>query len=143
MKKLNDFFDAKKDNGILFLRLVAGWRLIAGTWAYAIHSKPMTEVESFFQSLHLPAPMVSAYAAVYAEIICGVLFIIGLWVRPAAIIMILTFTVAILAAHLKDQIITSFQAWALLAMALCFLFTGAGKISIDERINKKKSIWER
>lgn len=133
MKKLNQFFESRKAYGVIFLRVIVGWRLIAGVWHYATHSKPMSEVETFFSTLNLPAPLLSAYLSVYAQFICAILFIIGLWFRPAAIVMIINFTVAIIAAHLNDGIEKSFAAWAMLAASWLFLFNGAEKISIDNR----------
>ena len=135
--KLDRFFESRKDYGPLFLRLITGWRLLAGGLGYAVMSKPITEVESFFQSLHLPAPLFSAYLAVYAQVVCALLFIIGLWVRPAAIVMIINFIVALIAAHSQDPIMKSFSAWVLLAISVCLLFTGAGKPSLDETLKKR------
>jgi putative oxidoreductase len=101
-------------------------------------SKPISEVEGFFHTLNIPAPLFSAYLAVYAQFVCGILFIIGLWVRPAAIVMIINFCVALIAAHVHDPIMKSFSAWVLLAISICLLFTGAGKISLDEVFSRNK-----
>jgi putative oxidoreductase len=136
MKKLNQFFEARKEYGVIFLRLVIGWRLIAGVLPYVVQSKPISEVSSFFTALHLPVPMLSAWLSVYAQFFCGVLYIIGLWVRPAAIVMIINFVVAIVAAHLQDEIEKSFAAWVILAASILFLFNGAGKLSLDDALNK-------
>ena len=131
MERLNKYFEKRKDYGAIFLRLVIGWRLIAGVLAYAIQSKPISEVSGYFTELKLPVPVAGAYLSVYAQFICGILFVIGLWVRPAAIVMVINFTIAILAAHLHDSVEKSFAAWVLLGASLFFLFNGAGKISID------------
>lgn len=138
MNKLNQFFDSGKSYGIIFLRLVIGWRLIAGVWDYAMQIKPMSEVAGFFEQLHLPLPAVSAFVSVYAQFICGILFILGLWTRAAAIFMIINFTVAILAAHLQDGIEQSFAAWAILSASVLFLFNGSGKPAVDNLLNRGK-----
>ena len=130
MKQLNMFFERRKEYGVAFLRCVIAWRLIAGVWPYAIHSKPISEVSEFFTQLHLPFPVVSSYLSVYAQFICGLLFITGLWVRPAAMVMIINFTIAIIAAHLNDGIEKSFAASAILAASVLFLCNGAGKPAI-------------
>ncbi len=134
MKRFNNYFQNKKGYGLFFLRLIAGWRLIAGVWAFVLFVKPINEMSDFFSSLHLPAPLFFAYVSAYADFICGVLYILGLWIRPAAIVMIINFTVAIIAAHLHDSVIGAFSAWALLAMSLCILFEGAGKLALDKII---------
>lgn len=136
LKKLNDYFEKRKSFGIISLRVVAGWRLIAGVAGYAFGIKPISEVAGFFEQLHIPIPMLSATISVYAQLICGVLFLIGLWVRPAALIMIVNFIVAIVAAHTHDPIEKSFAAWALLAMSVCLLFNGSGKFAIDKVLDK-------
>lgn len=59
--------------------------------------------------------------------------------RPAAGIMIINFLTAIIAAHLKDPIAKSFPAWALLAIAISLLFSGAGKISLDELLGSSST----
>ncbi len=131
LKKLNRFFESRYAFGIIFLRMVAGWRLIAGVADYAFGVKPISEVAGFFEQLHIPLSTVSATVSVYAQLVCGILFLIGLWVRPAALIMIVNFIVAILAAHTHDPIEKSFAAWALLAMSVCLLFMGRGKLSLE------------
>ena len=134
MRRLSQFLKNKEYYGILLLRLVAAWRLLAGTWSYTVGVKPMREVADFFESLNMPLPLLSAAISVYAQFICGFLFIIGLLVRPAAVVMILNFSIAIIAAHLEDPIVKSFSAWALLAISACLLFTGGDKLSIDNRL---------
>jgi putative oxidoreductase len=134
MKKLNQFFELRKAYGVIFLRLVIGWKLIAGAGNYVFHLKSISNVEDYFSTLHLPAPLLSAYLSVYAQFICAVLLIIGLWFRPAAIVMIINFTLAIIAAHLNDGIEKSFAAWVILAASSFFLFNGAGKVSIESRV---------
>ncbi|MDP9230817.1 MAG: DoxX family protein, partial [Bacteroidota bacterium] len=92
---LNQFFNSWKDYGVIFLRLVIGCRLIVAVWSVVFSWQNMPGVKDFFQSVHIPMPMISAVVAVYAEFICGILYIIGLWVRQAALIMIINFIVAI------------------------------------------------
>lgn len=118
------------------LRLIAGWRLLAGSWDYAWGIKPISEVAAYFGSMHLPMPFVSASVSVYAQALCGLLFIAGFRVRLAAFLMLVNFTVAILAAHLKDGIEQSFAAWMLWSVSILFLFFGAGALSVDALIAK-------
>jgi putative oxidoreductase len=131
-KRFNKLFSPYKDHAAIFIRLVVGWRLIAGVWEPATNTGKLHEVTAFFRQLKMPLPALSATVAVYAELICGILFIIGLWVRPAALIMIVTFIVAIAFAHIHDPITRSFPAWIILASSLFLLFNGAGKFSLDE-----------
>jgi len=120
---------------ILLLRIITGWRLLAGTWPYLIAEKPVQEVVDFFQSLTIPLPTISAYVSLYAQCACGILLIVGWLTRSAAFILAINFSVALLAAHLHDPIETSFQAWALWVISLYFLFHGAGNLSMDKLID--------
>ena len=130
---MNSFFRTKYGFGLLILRLVAGWRLLAGVWEYAVRLKPINEVEGFFTQLHLPFPLAGALLSVYAQFVCGILFIFGFWIRWAALIMIINFCIALIAAHLNDPITKSFPAWALLAISACLLVEGSGKFSLEKK----------
>src|SRR6478609_5707557 len=115
--------ESKKDLGVLALRLVIGWRLIAGAWN-VISNNGMDGVIDFFNQLHLPMPNTCAYISVYAQFICGVLFIIGLFTRYAAATMIINFAVAIIVYDIHHGIEKAFPAWIILAASFFFLFNG-------------------
>lgn len=137
IKSLHRYLDARKDYGAIFIRLVIGWRLISGVWQPATQQSKMQEVTIFFQQLGLPFPALSSFLAVYAELICGLLFIIGLWVRAAALVMGFTFIIAIALVDIHYPITKSFPAWIILAASLFFLFNGAGRLSADAQMNRK------
>ncbi len=134
MKKINQFLETGKEYSLLFLRLIISWRLIAGTWPYISSIKHISEVRDYFAALHLPLPSFSAYVSVYLQFICAILLTLGLWFRAAAVVMIINFTVAIIAAHLNDTIENSFSAWIILATSFFFLFNGAGNKSLDYKL---------
>jgi len=136
MSKIYRFPGLTKDISFLLARIIAGWRLLAGTWPFVLQKESIGNVQDYFIKMGVPAAEISAYISVYAQFISGLLFIIGLWIRPAAFAMLVNFIMAILIVHLHDKIEKSFQAWALLAFAILFLFMGAGKISFDQRISK-------
>lgn len=135
--KVYQFLNSGKDYGVIFLRLVIGCRLIFAVWDVVFSWQNILGVKDFFQSVHIPIPMISAVVAVYAEFICGILYIIGLWVRQAAILMIINFIVAIAYVDVHNNFEKAFPAWVILATSVFFLFYGAGKISIDAYINKR------
>ena len=133
--RLSKIPESKKEYGSFFLRFVIGWRLIAGAWLAISIPGNMSGVKDFFEQLNLPFPLISAYASVYAQFICGILFIIGLWVRPAALVMVINFIVAIAMYDIHYGIEKAFPAWAILAGSLFFLLNGGGKFSADKVIN--------
>lgn len=141
--KLTQTFQSKKEYGLLFLRLVIGYRLIVAVWSSVISWQQILGVKDFFQQSNIPLPLTSAVVAVYAEFICGLLFIIGLWIRQAALVMILTFIVAIIFVDIHNTFKLAFPAWAILASSVAFLFYGAGGFSVDKwlgKSNKRESI---
>lgn len=135
--RLNRFFDSKKDYGALFLRLLIGWRLIDGTQDNVFSWERMIEFKDFLLQHHFPFPLGAAIISVYAQFICGVLYIVGLFVRPAAIVMIINFSVALLTVHLGTTFLDSFQALVMFFGSIFFLFNGGGKLSADEWITAK------
>ncbi len=134
--RLNQFFDSRKDYGAFFLRLIIGWRLIDGTQDNVLSWEQMLEFKVFLEQHGFVFPLASAVMSVYAQFICGALYIVGLFVRPAAIVMIFNFTVALLMVHLGTTFFDSFQALMMLFGSIFFLFHGAGKLSVDELLKK-------
>ncbi len=133
--RLNRFFEHKKDYGAIFLRLIIGWRLIDGTQDNVFSWDRMIEFKVFLEQQNFVYPLAAAIISVYAQFICGALYILGLFTRPAAIIMILNFVVALLTVHWGTTFLDSFQALTMLFGSIFFLFNGAGKLSLDERLS--------
>ena len=133
MMNFNKFLESKKDFGVLILRSIFGFRLVEGMYI-VIFNGQMHGLGDFFAENHIPFPKISAYLAVYAELIAGILFIIGLWVRPAAMIMVFTFTVAIVFIDIYAGFEKGFPAWSIWAVSFFLLFYGAGKISLDGKL---------
>ena len=77
--------------------------------------------------------------AVFAEVICSVLLIIGLGTRLAALPLLITMLVAVLIVHVPDG--WGRQELPLLYAAgyVMLLLTGPGKYSLDHAFLKKKS----
>lgn len=134
---MNEYFENRKDYGMIFLRLVIGFRLVFGVWDSVTDWQQMLGVREFFEQAQIPFPMFSAFTAVYAEFIGGVLLILGLWIRPAAILLIIIFLVAVIYIDMHNPFVQSFSAWVILASAFTFLFCGAGRISMDEWLLKR------
>lgn len=76
--------------------------------------------------------------AVFAEVICASLLIIGLLTRPAAIFLIITMAVAAFMAHAGDPFGKKEMSLLYLLIYVTVLVTGAGRFSIDYLISGKK-----
>jgi putative oxidoreductase len=129
--RLNTFFDSRKEIGTFFLRLVIGWRLIDGTQDNVFSWERMMEFRNFLEAHSVPFPLFSAQLSVYAQFICGILYMLGAFIRPAAIVMIVNFIAAICIVHLGHSFQDSFAAWMMLFGSICILYSGAGTPSID------------
>lgn len=136
---LNSFFESRKDYGAIFLRVIIGWRLIEGTQDNVISWERMIEFRDFLDLHHTPFPLLAAILSVYAQLICGMLFVVGAFVRLAAVVMIINFVAALIIAHIGTTFLESFDALMMLFGSAFFLFYGAGKLSIDDRMNLRRS----
>jgi putative oxidoreductase len=115
----------------VFIRLAVGTRLIAGTQDNVFSSARMQEFTEFLAANGTPFPAVGAVVSVYAQFICGALFILGLWTRPAAVVMIVNFLAALLIAHRQTPFEATWPALMMLAAALFFVLHGPGRPSVD------------
>jgi putative oxidoreductase len=125
------WFDRYRDYAPLFIRLAIGSRLISGTQDNVFSYDRMLEFERFLAANGTPFPLVAAFVSVYAQFICGALFILGLWTRPAAVVMVVNFLAALVIAHRATPFEVTWPALMMLAAALFFLFHGAGRPSVD------------
>jgi putative oxidoreductase len=130
LKKIDNFLRENSGYGTLFLRLLIGWRLIDGTQDNVFSWERMLEFRDFLDQHHVPFPLVSANVSVYAQFLCGILYILGLFIRPAALVMIINFIVALLVVHWGTSFQESFQALVMLVSSIFFLLNGPGKLSL-------------
>jgi putative oxidoreductase len=138
LRRLNEYFEARKDYGNIFIRLIIGWRLIDGTQDNVFSWERMIEFSKFLEQHGVAFPLVAANVSVYAQFICGILYILGLFVRPAAIIMIINFLVALAVVHAGTTFQQSFEALMMLSGSVFFLVSGAGNVSLDNWLQNNK-----
>ena len=131
-RKLDKYFESRKEYGVIFLRLVVGWRLIDGTQDNVFSWERMIEFRDFLEQHNVIFPLFCAQVSVYAQFICGILYLIGFMTRTAAVIMIINFVAALLIVHIGLTFEQSFDALMMLFASVFFLFHGPGKFSIDE-----------
>lgn len=116
----------------LFIRLLIGFHLLYGTQDNVFSYERMLEFRDFLEARNTPFPLIAAHVSVYAQFICGALYLLGWKTRWAALLMVVNFIAALLIAHLEDSYQGSFPALAMLFSSLFLLFHGAGKPSIDK-----------
>ena len=125
------FFRKNKDAGILLFRLFIGARLLYGVLDNVFSWSRMQEFVEFLQLFHFPMPSVLAVVSVYAQAIAGIFILLGSKIRWASLLIILNFLVALLVVHRRDSFEQITPALSMLFGSLLFLFTGAGKYSLD------------
>lgn len=83
------------------------------------------------------SPELSLALAVFAEVGCSVLLLVGLGTRIAAIPLIITMLVAVLMIHGADPFGKKELGIHYLATYVMLLFAGSGKFSVDYLLQKK------
>ena len=132
------FFEKHKNYAGVFIRLIIGFHLIYGTQDNVFSYARMGEFAEFLRLRGVPAPLFAAFLSVYAQFICGILFLVGAAVRYAALVMIINFIAALIIAHLGDTYTGMFPALMMLFAACFFMFNGAGRLSVDAALKKWK-----
>ena len=125
-------------------RAIALIRLAVGSIFLSEGIKKFLFAESLgvgrFKSIGIPAPEVMAPFVGSVEIVCGVLVILGLVTRLAAVPLVIIMLVAI--ATTKVPILFAHGFWkmahdartdfAMLSGAACLVLIGAGPLSVDD-----------
>lgn len=131
------FLDKNKHFGLFILRLFIGLRLIYGVIDNILSWERMTEFADFLSANNFPYPIVSAIVSVYVQFLCSILILIGYKLRLASFILIINFIIALIFVHIRanDSIEGMTPALAMLFGCLTLLFTGPGKIALDNNSN--------
>lgn len=133
-----DFFKTREEYGTVFLRLLIGVFIIWGVADNILNWEHMLEFEKFLGARGVPYPLFAAHLSVYAQFICGLSILFGAFVRLTSIIFIINFIAAIVIAHLGQSFRQMFPALMMIAAGLFFLFHGAGPLSVDAWLEKRK-----
>lgn len=128
-----NFMKPHAEYGPLFLRLLIGAELIRGTQDNVFSYARMVEFAEFLNTHGFLFPLPGAFVSAYAQFLCGILFLLGLWTRQAGAVMVVNFIFALLIAHRDTPWQADYPAYVMLAAALFFLFHGPGRLSLDER----------
>ena len=137
-KRLTKFLESNQRYSEVFIRAIIGFHLIYGTQDNVFSWERMLEFSEFLASFGFPIPLVSAVVSVYAQFICGILFIIGYQVRISAVIMICNFIIALLMVHTGDTYPSAFPAIMMLAGSLYLLFNGSKVLNVNTLFFKKE-----
>jgi putative oxidoreductase len=78
-----------------------------------------------------PLPEFQAFAAAYIEFAGGILLVVGLFTRPAALAVVIQFAVLVFVFYAGDPFGKLEKALMFLALATYLFLVGPGKISVD------------
>jgi putative oxidoreductase len=131
-----DFFRRHAEYGPVFIRLIIGSYIIYGVQDNVFSFERMEEFARFLGERGVPWPLFAAFLSVYTQFACGILILVGAFVRLASIPFVINFVAAIIIAHRGDDFRGMFPALLMIFVGLFFLFHGAGKPSFD-------AWWER
>ncbi len=95
----------------------------------------------WMESIGLGPGFLMALMAGSAEFFGGLLILLGLLTRPAALALAFTMVVAIFAVHFENGLFMSNNGYefglALLAASISLVFSGAGNLGLDNKISQK------
>jgi putative oxidoreductase len=121
--------------GPTLARLSVGLVFIGTGWG-KLHTLP--EVTEYFASLHIPAPGFNATLAAATEFFGGLLVLVGLGTRLAALPLAFTMVVAILTAKRGDiaglTSLVGLEEWSYLVFFIWLAVAGAGPVSLDRLV---------
>jgi putative oxidoreductase len=125
---------------LAFLGPTVGLVFIGTGWG-KLHS--LGDVTDFFASLHIPAPGFNARLAASTEFFGGILVLVGLGTRLAALPLAFTMVVAILTAKRADitglTALVGFEEWSYLVFFIWLAVAGAGPLSLDALVLKLRN----
>lgn len=128
-----DFVPRSADFALLILRLWLGLAMVVlHGWGKLLG---LLSGSSKFPDILGIGAMPALALAVFAEVLCAVLLAIGLWTRLAALMLVITMSVAFFVAH-GGQLTGQGNgelAFVYLAGYVVVLVAGAGKFSFDKK----------
>lgn len=123
---------------LLFVRASMAAVFVPSGWG-KLHD--LQKVTEFFTELGIPAPGFNATLVAVTELGCGLLLLIGLASRLAAIPLVISMTVAIITAKRADisGIVDLFamDEFVYIVMAIVVLVLGAGALSVDGQLGRR------
>ncbi|MEM1119507.1 MAG: DoxX family protein [Bacteroidota bacterium] len=122
------------DLSLLLLRITFGGLMLINHGIGKFNSL-MAGGEIKFPPIMGMSPKMSLTLAVFAEVLCAVMVVLGLFTRLAVIPLIITMLVAIFVIHISDPFKKMEMAILYLIPYLVLFWNGSGKYSVDEFIS--------
>jgi len=126
------------DIALLILRIVFGGFMVYGHGWGKIGRLFGAEEISFADPFGI-GPAASLALTVFAEVVCSLCIMLGLFTRWAVIPLIIAMLVAYLYVHFDDPFGRQEKALMYLASYIALFFAGSGYYSLDRLINNKRA----
>ena len=127
--------------GPLFVRVAVGLIFAMHGWQKLEGGVP--GVAGFLGSLGFPAPEVFAVLLIAAELIGGILLIVGAFTHWTAKILAVVAVIALFTVHAQNGFFMATGGYEfillILAATLSLVFTGPGKWAVDSKLFKKSA----
>lgn len=114
---------------LLFTRIGVGIMML--THGIPKLEKLFADEPIIFKSVLGMSPALSLGLAVFSEVICSILILIGFKTRLATIPLIITMLVVVFVVHISDPFAKMEKALLYLLLYIVLLFGGSGKHSVD------------
>ena len=122
------------DLGLLLLRAVTGAFLVYQSQDNVFSSARMDEFVRFLEQFHFIMPEVMAPLCVWAQFLCGIAFILGLFTRWAGLVTTFVFIVAVWMVHWPQDFPGWWPALILIFLGILFATLGAGRYALDRTL---------
>jgi putative oxidoreductase len=143
-KIMNSITKTEQSLSALPLRLIAGLiftahgaqKLFAWFGGYGLEG-----TGQWMESIGLAPGYLMALMAGSAEFFGGLLLIVGFLTRPTSFVLAITMIVAIFSVHIGNGLFMASNGYefalALFAMSVSLMFSGAGKLSLDNAVAQR------
>ncbi|AZF58054.1 DoxX family protein [Pseudomonas sp. R11-23-07] len=122
----------KQDVGLLFLRVSGALFLL---WVHGLpkllhYSEQLKLIEDPFR---LGAP-ITLLLAIFAEVLCPLLIIAGVWTRLACLPILAVLVIALLVVHPEWTLFEGQFGWLLMIIFTSILIAGPGSLRLGQRL---------
>lgn len=123
------------DTSMLILRVGFGILMIPHGYAKYLG---FAEKQNEFMDFMGLGPATSLILAIFAELVCSAMLVLGLFTRAATVPLIVTAVVITFMAHDGDVFGKAYGGFSYLLVYLVLLLVGPGKYSLDGLISSKQ-----
>ena len=123
--------------GPVFIRVLIGFHLFYGNWGRLVQTPAYNDFVAMLTRNHFPMPSVLAYVSAGAQVVCGILYMAGLFTRHAAAVMVFNFVLALVMVHWGQPYPRQAMALIMLCTSLFLLLHGPGRLALDNVIRKR------